>query len=204
MRAACGGRSGASDQCGEDRRQFDGAVALHAVARTVDDVDDHVGSATARLGDVAVVDHRRQRSAYQGDRTPDGTEVVPQRRQCARRGVGLRIRSRPGPVGTCDGLGAACPGVAATVVAPLPGTVRPSAGVVEDPSTQRRLRTRRVVLLRAGEQFVETGELLGPVDEIGDRLGLRGIHARGDVDHDEGPDQRRVPYRELHRREPAE
>ena len=54
------------------------------------------------------------------------------------------------------------------------------------------------MLDRAGEQVVEAGELLGAVDEVDDRLGLGGVHARGDVDHHERAHESRVADGELH------
>ena len=50
-------------------------------------------------------------------------------------------------------------------VAPHPAAVLALEGVVQDAAPQGRLRAGRVELDRAGEQLVEVGEALGPVDE---------------------------------------
>ena len=71
-------------------------------------------------------------------------------------------------------------------VAPHPAAVLALHGVVQDAATQRRLRTGRVVLDRAGQQLVEAVEAGRAVDEVGDRRRLLRIDAGRDVDQDQG------------------
>ena len=60
------------------------------------------------------------------------------------------------------------------------------------------------MLDRAGEDVVEAGERLRPLDEGGDRLRLGGGHAGGDVDEHDGADELRVVVGEGERGDPPE
>ena len=75
--------------------------------------------------------------------------------------------------------------VGEAAVAPHPAAVVALQRVVEDAAPQRRLRAGGVELDGAGEQLVEVGEALGPVDEGDDGGGARSLDLGRDVDeHD--------------------
>ena len=159
-------------EVGEDGGQLERAVALDAVAGPLDADDGGGGLAAQQLGDVVVVDdgpgqaaHEQQRHGEPGDGVPQVAELG------TRRAVrGVRVRAEAG-------------------VAPDPAAVLALDRVVQDAAAQGRLRAARVVLNGPGQQLVEAVEAGRPVDEVGDRRRLLGVHAGRDVDQHEGAHQ---------------
>ncbi len=149
------------------RGELQGPVALHAVARPLDADDGRGGLAPQELGHVVVVDHGPGQAPHQQQRHGETRDGVPQVAEFGMRGGTRRLGAEAG-------------------VAPDPGAVLALDGVVEDAPAQRRLRPTRVVLNGAGQQLVEAVEARRPVDEVGDRRRLLGVHARRDVDQHQG------------------
>src|ERR687897_2264852 len=151
----------AAHEVGDEAGELDRLVALDAVPGPLDALDPRTGATVQQFGLVGVVDHRlRQHAPHQHQRDLEAGQRIPQRPEVGVPG-GLRARRRPGRHPGRRWRRSPRP---VAGVAPHPTPVLALDGVVQDPAAQGRHGARGVELDGAGEQVVEAGEALGPVD----------------------------------------
>ena len=121
----------------QERGELDRLVALDAVSGAVEDDDPGVGLAPLQLGDVLVVDHRRERAPA----SVSGTSM---------RAIASHSVSMPGNDLAVFAFAAPAPG---KVVAPAPAAVGVLDRVVQDAAPQRGLGSRRVELDRCAARI---------------------------------------------------